>query len=134
MLCENLEKSNIRIYTRVLIVWIHLETRIDLEKLFSVLTSVKDQHGKSAVFTPYALPCNIDFEAMADNGFNEYSYELLPETYEKLASKDANAYKGTWGLWKEGIEQGILKPQFHGREHFNLNVFEELLTRVMKIY
>ena len=86
-----------------------LETRIDLEKLFNVLTSVKDQHGKSAVFTPYALPCNIDFEAMADNGFNEYSYELLPETYEKLALKDANAYKGTWGLWKEGIEQGHTK-------------------------
>ena len=69
-----------------------LETRIDLEELFKVLSSVKDQHGKSAVFTPYALPCNIDFEAMAENGFNEYSYELIPETYEKLALKDSKAY------------------------------------------
>lgn len=106
-----------------------LETRIDLEELFKVLSSVKDQHGKSAVFTPYALPCNIDFEAMAENGFNEYSYELIPETYEKLALKDSKAYKGTWKLWKEGIEQGILKPQFHGREHFNLNIFKDLLHK-----
>jgi hypothetical protein len=104
-----------------------LETRIDLEKLFMVLSSVKDQHGKSAVFTPYALPCNIDFESMADNGYKEYSYELLPQTYEKLALKDPEAYKDTWGLWKEGIAQGILKPQFHGREHFNLNIFVDLL-------
>ena len=125
---SNLENSNIPFTSRFDRLDT-LETRIDLEKLFNVLTSVKDQHGKSAVFTPYALPCNIDFEAMAENGFNEYSYELLPETYEKLALKDANAYKGTWGLWKEGIEQGILKPQFHGREHFNLNIFEELLTQ-----
>lgn len=124
---SNLENSNIAFTSRFDLLDT-LETRVDLEKLFNVLTSVKDQHGKSAVFTPYALPCNIDFEAMADNGFNEYSYELLSETYEKLALKDANAYKGTWGLWKEGIEQGILKPQFHGREHFNLNIFEELLN------
>ena len=50
-----------------------VETKTDLEKLFKVLTSVKDQHGKSAVFTPYALPCNIDFETMAENVFKEYS-------------------------------------------------------------
>ncbi|MDB4735899.1 hypothetical protein OAF39_02695 [Akkermansiaceae bacterium] len=106
-----------------------LETRLDLEELFRVLSSVKDQHGKSAVFTPYALPCNIDFDAMAENVFKEYAYELIPETYEKLALKDPNAYKGAWQLWKEGIERGLLKPQFHGREHFNLNIFKELLDK-----
>ena len=125
---ENLEKSNIPFNSRFDRLDT-LETRIDLEKLFSVLSSVKDQHGKSAVFTPYALPCNIDFEAIAENGFNEYSYELLPQTYDKLELKDSKAYKGAWELWKEGIEQGILKPQFHGREHFNLNIFKDLLHK-----
>ncbi len=124
----NLEKSNLPFTSRFDRLDT-LETSTDLEKLFNVLTSVKDQHGKSAVFTPYALPCNIDFEAMTENDFSEYSYELLPKTYEKLALKDANAYEGAWGLWKEGIEQGILKPQFHGREHFNLNIFKELLNK-----
>lgn len=125
---ENLENSGIPFISRFDRLDT-LETKTDLEKLFNVLTSVKDQHGKSAIFTPYALPCNIDFEAMAENGFKEYSYELLPQTYEKLALKDSKAYKGTWKLWKEGIEQGLLKPQFHGREHFNLNMFEDLLQK-----
>tara|TARA_B100001059_G_C17822651_1_gene579284 strand:+ start:1123 stop:2241 length:1119 start_codon:yes stop_codon:yes gene_type:complete len=125
---ENLKNSNIPFISRF-DRFDTLETRIDLEKLFNVLLSVKDKNGKPAVFSPYALPCNIDFETMAENDFNEYSYELIPVTFEKLASKDSNAYKGTWGLWKEGIEQGILKPQFHGREHFNLNVFKDLLYK-----
>lgn len=125
---ENLQNSNIpfkSIFDRL----DTLETRTDLKKLFNVLTSVKDQYGKSAVFTTYALPCNIDFETMAENDFSEYSYEILPQTYEKLALKDSNAYEGAWGLWKEGIEQGLLKPQFHGREHFNLNIFNDLLNK-----
>jgi hypothetical protein len=66
---SNLENSNIPFTSRFDRLDT-LETRIDLEKLFSVLSSVKDQHGKSTVFAPYALPCNIDFEAMAENGFN----------------------------------------------------------------
>lgn len=106
-----------------------LETREDLESLFEVLTSVKDKHGNPAVFTPYSLSCNIDFDSMANNKYTEYVYELLPETYEKLALTDANAYAGTWELWKEGIKKGLMKPQFHGREHFNLHVFNDLLKK-----
>ncbi|MCL8006660.1 hypothetical protein M8845_04385 [Gelidibacter japonicus] len=106
-----------------------LETRDDLESLYTVLSSVQDKHGNPAIFTPYALTCNIDFEAMANNGYSEYVYELLPKTYEKLSLKDSTAYTGTWELWKEGIDKGLMKPQFHGREHFNLNIFNDLLKK-----
>jgi len=101
-----------------------LETKQDLEMLFDVLMSVKDQNGRHAVFTPFALPCNIDFEQMKKNGYDEYRYELLPETYKKLSERQPQAYDGAWDLWLQGIEQGIMKPQFHGREHLNLKVFE----------
>jgi len=104
-----------------------LETREDLEMLYEVLTSVKDKNDNSAIFTPFALPCNIDFEKMADENYKDYNYETLPVTYEKLSAKDAVAYEGTWNLWKEGITGGLLVPQFHGREHFNVKVFEEKL-------
>ena len=104
-----------------------LETREDLEYLFEILTSVKDRKGKPAVFTPFALPCNIDFEAMEAENYQRYIYELLPETYKKLASKDPEAYSGAWELWQQGIKQGLMKPQFHGREHLNLKIFEEKL-------
>lgn len=105
-----------------------LETREDLESLYEVLSSVKDKFDKPAIFTPYSLSCNIDFDTMTTNDYSEYNYELLPKTYEKLASQDTNAYAGTWTLWQEGIDKNIMKPQFHGREHFNLNIFNDLLN------
>jgi len=93
------------------------------------LSSVKDKNGSPAIFTPFALPCNINFEAIAENGFQDYAYELLPETYKKLTEIDSNSYEGTWKLWNEGIEKGLMKPQFHGREHLNLKVFNEKLKQ-----
>jgi hypothetical protein len=109
-----------------------LETKQDLEMLYDVLLSVKDKHGHPAVFTPFALPCNIDFEGMRKNGYDEYRYELLPVTYKKLSERQPQAYDGAWDLWLQGIELGLIKPQFHGREHLNLKVFEEKLKEKNK--
>ena len=106
-----------------------LETRQDLEMLYDTLQSVKDKHGRHAVFTPFAMPCNINFEKMADTGYSEYHYERLPDTFEKLSEQQPEAYNGTWDLWKEGIDQGLMAPLFHGREHLNLKLFEEKLGR-----
>jgi hypothetical protein len=100
-----------------------LETSDDLHQLYEALTSVKDVKGRSAVFTPFAVPCNIDFERMREGGNGTFFYELLPQTFSKL-----KGYDNTWPLWKEGIQQRIMVPQFHGREHLNLKVFEEKLA------
>jgi hypothetical protein len=105
-----------------------LETRQDLEMLYEALSSVRDGNGRHAVFTPFAVPCNIDFERMAEEKYAGYRYELLPVTYEKLAARDPAAYAGAWQLWQEGIARGLMAPQFHGREHLNLKVFEEKLA------
>ncbi|MCC5927643.1 MAG: hypothetical protein JJU28_00205 [Cyclobacteriaceae bacterium] len=104
-----------------------LGTRQDLSMLFDVLSSVKDTHGRSAVFTPYALPCNIHFEEALKQG--RYVYETLPETYSKLAAEQPEAYEGAWDLWYEGIRAGFMKPQFHGREHLNIDLFNRKLSR-----
>ena len=45
-----------------------LDTRQDYEQLFEVLESVKDKNGKSAVFTTYAMPANVDFQASLERG------------------------------------------------------------------
>lgn len=100
-----------------------LENKEDLEMLFEVLTSVRDVNSNHAIFTPFAIPVNINYEKMADCNYQEYHYELLTDTFSKL-----NNYKGTWELWREGIEKKIFLPQFHGREHFNLKVFKEKLS------
>ncbi|MDI9257697.1 hypothetical protein [Flavobacterium sedimenticola] len=106
-----------------------LETKEDLEMLYDTLTSVKDKHGHYAVFTPFALSSNIDFEQMAAEGYEVFRHESLPVTYQKLSQQQAKAYEGTWNLWQEGIAKGLMKPQFHGREHLNLKVFTEKLAR-----
>lgn len=105
----------------------HLETTEDLMQLFETLSSVQDKNGRNAVFTPFALPCNIDFEAMRLNQFTAFSNELLPVTFEKLESYQPKAYSGAWKLWKEGIQKGIMVPQFHGREHLNLSILSDKL-------
>lgn len=106
-----------------------LETREDLEMLYEVLKSCKDKNGRSAVFTTFALPCNIDFEQMEEENYSHYRYEYLPQTYEKLAAVHSEAYRGAWLLLQEGISKGLMVPQFHGREHFNVKIFEDRLHR-----
>lgn len=106
-----------------------LETRQDLEALFDVLSSVADRCGNSAVITAYALCANIDFTAMrAASGGRKYIYETLPVTYERLSAEQAGAYEGAWSLWQEGVSAGLLKPQFHGREHLNVELVERKLA------
>ncbi len=124
---ENLDRAGLKALSRFDALDT-LETRQDLEMLFETLSSVKDANGNHAVFTPFALPCNIDFERMAEEGNEQYRYELLPETYTKLAAMEPAAYTGAWQLWQEGLDKGLLAPQFHGREHLNLKVFEEKLA------
>ena len=104
-----------------------LETKQDLENLLETLASVNDSHGRHAVCTPYALAANPDFEAMAQPDAG-YRYESLLQTFGRLAADQAAAYKDVWALWQEGIRSGLLKPQFHGREHLNV----EMIERKMK--
>ncbi len=106
-----------------------LETREDLEILFETLSSVTDKNGNHAVFTPFALPCNVNFEKMASENYDQYHYELLPDTYAKLSQQQPKAYEGAWQLWQEGIDKKLMKPEFHGREHFNLKIVEEKLFK-----
>jgi hypothetical protein len=126
---ENLDKAGLRTLVRF-DAYDSLENREDLEILFETLDSVKDVNGQSAKFTLFSVPCNIDFERIAEEGYLEYHYELLPVTFQKLASMNNKSYEGAWKLWKEGISHGLIVPQFHGREHLNLKVFrEKLITR-----
>ncbi len=124
----NMDLAGMKIYSRFDALDT-LETAQDLEQLFEVLSSVKDKNGRHAVFTPFALPCNIDFEKMEADNYEKFYFETLPSTYKKLAIQQPDAYIGAWNLWKEGIAKGFLKPQFHGREHLNLTVFNDKLKQ-----
>lgn len=92
-----------------------LATASDLERLFEALHSVKDKNGKPAVITANTLSANPVFEKIADSGFAQYYFEPFTETL-KNSPFHANAF----GLWQQGIHEGVFRPQCHGREHLNV--------------
>jgi len=100
-----------------------LETTDDMTALYEVLQSVKDKNGNPAVFTAFSLSANIDFEKIIKSDYSAYEYELLPDTYKKLGRH----YDRMMNVWKEGMDQKLIKPQFHGREHLNIRLFNKLL-------
>lgn len=124
----NIDKAGMKVYSRFDL-YDTLETKQDLEELYAVLASVNDKNERHAVFTTFTLPCNIDFEKMEADDFQQYYFDTLPDTYNKLAKQQPSAYEGTWDLWKKGITDGYLSPQFHGREHLNLAVFKDKLKK-----
>ncbi len=99
-----------------------LATSEDLSALFEVLSSVKDSTGRSAVITPYAVVANPDFEKILHSDFNEYHYIPINETMKEYRGCE-NSFK----LWKEGLQNRLFMPQFHGREHLNVKVWMRAL-------
>lgn len=98
-------------------------TAEDLQMLFDVLTSVKDQHGHHAVFTPFANIANPDFEKIKASGFRQYYREPFTATMERMGK----AYEGAFDLWKQGIAVGIFCPEYHGTEHISVWKFMKAL-------
>ena len=102
-----------------------VETREDLESLFEALQTVQDANGRPCVFTAYTLSANPDFQHMRKE--RTYAYETVCQTFDRLSSDQPSAYEGTWRMWREGIASGLIRPQFHGREHFNVPLLESKL-------
>ena len=124
---KSMDKAGLKVLSRF-DAYDTLESFRDLEMLYEVLDSVRDSKERAAVFTPFAMPSNINFEAMAEQDYQNYIPENLPETYRKLEAFQPKAYQGAWDLWQEGIEKALMVPQFHGREHLNLKSFEAKLA------
>ncbi len=92
-----------------------LESNADLENLFEVLERFKDKNGNHPVFTGVNVVANPDFEKIKASDFQQYFYEPFTETLKRYPSHDRVCQ-----LWKEGVEKRLFVPQFHGREHLNV--------------
>lgn len=91
-----------------------LESNTDLEMLMEVLSKHKDATGRNVVMTGVNVVANPNFDKIRENGFTEYVYESYTETCKKYPQH----YK-VHDLWKQGIQNRMLVPAFHGREHLN---------------
>ncbi|MPL81726.1 hypothetical protein SDC9_27656 [bioreactor metagenome] len=92
-----------------------LESNADLENLFEVLSQFKDFKGNHPVFTGVNVVANPDFDKIKASDFQEYFYEPFTETLKMYPVHDR-----VYQLWKEGVEKRLFVPQFHGREHLNV--------------
>ena len=101
-----------------------LATKQDLERLFEVLGSVRDKNGNPAVLTANAVVANPVFDKIEDSGFREYFYEPFTETLKRSAEHD-----GAWEMWQQGMNDGLFRPQFHGREHLNVKKWLSVLRQ-----
>jgi hypothetical protein len=101
-----------------------LESNQDVEQLFDVLTKYRDKNGSHPVITAVMNVANPDFEKIRDSEFREYSFEPFNKTLERHPNRD-HVYQ----LYKEGIKANIFKPQFHGREHLQVNAWLNALQR-----
>lgn len=90
----------------------------DLQALFEVCESVRDSKGRPAIITANCVTANPDFERIRQSGFSEYYFEPITATMCRY-------YPDTdlISLWKEGLAAKVFKPQLHGREHVNAQMW-----------
>jgi len=94
-----------------------LESEEDLYSLFEVLSSFRDINGNCPVITANSVVANPDFEKIRESEKREYFYEPITESYKRYPD-----HKQSLDIWKkEGMAKKLLWPQFHGREHLNVN-------------
>lgn len=100
-----------------------LESGDDLNALYDVLSGHKDKNGNPAVLSAESVVCNPDFEAIQANGRTQYVPESIVETYKKYPGAE-----NTYALFMQGIQDALIYPQFHGREHIHVKRWMEAIN------
>ncbi len=93
-----------------------LESADDLSALFDTLTKFKDIKGNHPVITANSVMANPDYGKIKDSDFRDYHFETVLETY-----KNKKGCENSYAVMRDGIASGVYHPQFHGREHLNVN-------------
>ena len=91
-----------------------LENREDFEALMSVIDSHRDADGRPASFTFNTVMGNPDFDAIARDGFERFHHQHFFDSYQHYHGEVLEP------IWRDAIEQRLISPQFHGREHLNV--------------
>ncbi len=93
-----------------------LESNSDLESLFDILLSFHDYKEQNPKITALFNVANPNYDRIKQADFCDYYYDTLDKTLQKYPEHGA-----VLKLYRQGINKGIFVPQFHGREHLNVN-------------
>lgn len=100
-----------------------LEQRQDLELLFNALVNFKDMSGNHAVFTFNTVMGNPAFDLIEEDQFKKYHHEDFEVSYKKYNGDNI------FDLWQYAIEEKLICPQFHAKEHLNVSLWMEALQK-----
>ena len=106
-----------------------LENESDLNSLFNLLSKYTDLKGNPPIFTANCVVANPDFKKIKDSNFQNYYFEDIKTTF-----KNNKGHENCFQLWKEGMNLNFFHPQFHGREHINIDLWLEELQKDKEIY
>lgn len=95
-----------------------LLSETDLNILFGLLNNFQDKRGNFPIITANTVVANPDFKKIEEGNFHEYHNETIIETFQKYPN-----HKNSFKMWMEGVEKGLLKFQYHAREHLNVSLF-----------
>ncbi|MCG9879160.1 MAG: hypothetical protein MH472_01040 [Bacteroidia bacterium] len=101
-----------------------LEQDSDLDLLAELLLNYKDREGQCPKFTLNTVMANPDFEKIRECKFEEYSYINFEKTYKNYKNSSNVLQK-----IKTGYSENCFLPQFHSREHVNVELWLKLLTQ-----
>lgn len=92
-----------------------LESEDDILLLLETLTRFTDCNGRSPVITVNMIVANPDFNSIRSLDYAGYKYEKITETYKSYPK-----HNESFTLLREGLNNKLLFPQLHGREHLNV--------------
>lgn len=104
-----------------------LENEDDLAALYEVLKNHKDTHGYHPTFEMNTVMTNPDFDRIAEGNYSQYHCEDFITTYQRYWQKDLMP------LWRQGMDAGLVFPQFHAREHLNVSLWMKALQQGEKL-
>ncbi|MGQ2982067.1 polysaccharide (de)acetylase [Flavobacterium sp.] len=126
---DNMLKSGIPVDKSLFCRFDTLVDANELESVYAILSKYKDSHGNHPVITANAVVANPDFDKIKADGFETYYYETVDRTLERYFPG-----KSPFPLWKEGIDNKLFIPQFHGREHVNVPFWLDVLKKGDEVY
>lgn len=94
-----------------------LERKQDFEALMNVLYRHRDEAGSPAKFTLNAVMGNPDFQAIQGDSFSAYHHQHFFDSYRDYHGQNLEM------VWHAAIDEGLIQPQFHGREHLNVTLW-----------
>jgi hypothetical protein len=119
---NRLSHSGFRIENNPYLKYDSLASEDDLTALFETLKKFKDRNGRSPLITANTVVANPDFAKIRASDYSEYHYELFTDSLKRYPK-----HSGSFELWKQGMQESLFYPQFHAREHLNVDYWMHAL-------